>query len=248
MCSESHSLSCPHAGIGRHWRLEEIGTPQLERNMVLPSPARCAVCRGINAREAMEIPREVGLVGVSASDSQLRPSHIAPLVQCPHGALKPSHPAPLFGRKANILAEDMVQAPCADAQRARRFTNAQRSKQTQCPANVASPFPSRSPLTKHLVQNLQGNFRRGLQSRASDPASLPSAKGRKGTETVQRRCQRVRATRDRARQDETPPPQSSSYPGSQPVPLKSAHRPAMPVRPAHLHQDGNPSDDPLRVR
>ena len=73
----------------------------------------------------MEIPREVGLIGVSASDSQLRPSHIAALVQCPHHALKPSHPAPLFGRKANILAEDMVQAPRADAQRARRFTNAQ---------------------------------------------------------------------------------------------------------------------------
>jgi len=68
-------------------------------------------------------------------------------VQSPHYALKAPYPAPLLGRKTNILAEDMVQAPLTDTKLACRFSNAERSKQAQRRANMASLFPRRSLLT-----------------------------------------------------------------------------------------------------
>src|ERR1700688_2587844 len=105
----------------------------------------------------------MGLVRITASSCQLRPSHIAALVERPQRTLKASNPAPLFRRKTNILTEDRVQPPLADAQRACRFANAKRPKQVQRPANMASPFPCRSSLTEHLVQDLQRNLGRGFQ-------------------------------------------------------------------------------------
>src|SRR5271156_3138276 len=83
--------------------------PQLHSNVILPSPARGDVGGWVDTGEAVEVTREVRLVCISASESQLRPTHFGALVQSTDYALKASHPAPLLGRKTNILTEDMVQ-------------------------------------------------------------------------------------------------------------------------------------------
>ena len=95
----------------------------------------------------MEVTREVRLVCISASDCQFRPSHFVALVKSAHRALKASYPAPLLGRKTNILAEDMVQASLTDTKLACRLSNAERSKQAERSHNMGSPFPRGSPFT-----------------------------------------------------------------------------------------------------
>src|ERR1700723_3758298 len=116
--------------------------PCLEHHVVLPTSASLAVSGGINPGETAEIAREVRLVRVSTSDCQLRPSHFVALVQSAHRALKASHPAPLLGRKANVLTEDSVQAPFANAQGVCCFAHAERPERAQRLQNVATPLSS----------------------------------------------------------------------------------------------------------
>jgi hypothetical protein len=168
----------PHAVILQIGGLEEIGTP-LHGNAVLPVSAQCAASRGINAGKRMEVTREVRLVRISANSCQLRPSNFGALVQSAHCALKASHPAPLLGRKTNILTEDLVQAPLADTKRDRRFANAVTTKQAESSHNVACPFPRRSLFTKHVVQHLQRNRRTGCWLAQALPRDRPQVVKRK---------------------------------------------------------------------
>jgi hypothetical protein len=89
----------------------------------------------------MEVTRKVRLVCIPASDCQFCPSHFSALVQSTHYALKAPYPAPLLGRKTDILAEDLVQPPLTDTKLACRLANATRTKQAERSHNMASPFP-----------------------------------------------------------------------------------------------------------
>ena len=131
--------------------------------------------------EATEIAREMGLVCITASGCQLRPSHIAALVQRPKRTLKASNPAPLFRRKTNILAEDSVQPPLADAQRACRFVNAKRPKQVQRAANMARR--SRAEARSQSISSRICNVISGVVARSRKRSRQASMGHRSPSET-----------------------------------------------------------------